>query len=102
MTTAHRRAWMRNYMATRYRRDPERYEKLKEEHRWDSFLWRVSKFLSPQYEIIMCAQYGPFFVCEELDNQESTDSTCDDSINDFDLVDKSIPLTLFRIPFEVG
>jgi hypothetical protein len=112
MTTADRRAWMRNYMATRYRRNPEKYEKLKEAHRWDSFLWRISKFLTPQYEIIMCAQYGPFFDVEEANNQESTDSTCDDGTNStFDPIDESLMLKLFKLPsppipffvgFEVG
>jgi hypothetical protein len=70
MPTAHRRQYMRDYMKE-YRQgrlrgnaagrhphsgNPDRREKLKEAHRLDSFKWRISGFLGPQYEILLCIQ----------------------------------------------
>jgi hypothetical protein len=58
MTPPHRRRWMREYMAN-YRRNPENGEELRKAHRFDSFVWRLSKSLSPRYDILMCVQHGP-------------------------------------------
>ena len=68
MPTANRRRWMRDYMneyrqgklwgdVTEHHPRPDRREKLKEAHRLDSFRWRLSKLLGPQYEIFLCIQY---------------------------------------------
>jgi hypothetical protein len=63
MPTANRRGWMRDYMKE-YRQGklrgnvagssahPSRCEELKTAHRLHSFKWRLSKPLSPQYEIL--------------------------------------------------
>ena len=70
MSTATRCRWMREYMKE-YRQgklrgaiagqqlDPDKRERLKETHRFDSFKWRLSKLLSPQYEILLCIQFYP-------------------------------------------
>jgi hypothetical protein len=73
MPTANRSRWMRDYMKE-YRQgklrgemlkghlhpgNPDRREQLKEAHRLDSFKWRLSQFLSPQYEILLGLEYGP-------------------------------------------
>jgi hypothetical protein len=57
MTTPHRRRWMRDYMSN-YRRHPEKNEALKKAHRFDSFLWRLSKCFGLQYYLLMCMEYG--------------------------------------------
>jgi hypothetical protein len=86
MPTANRRRWMRDYMKE-YRQGklrkevtgrqpqpkenplPSRREKLKEAHRLDSFKWRLSRLLGPQYEILLYVQYGPAYdVFNKADN----------------------------------
>lgn len=79
MPTANRRLWMRDYMKE-YRQgklrggrveghfqpgNPDRREKLKEAHRLDSFKWRLSKLLGPQYDLLFYVQYEP----EKWDNE---------------------------------
>jgi hypothetical protein len=70
MPTENRRRWMRHYMkeyrqgklrgdGTERHPRPDRCEKLKEAHRLNAFRWRLSKLLSPQYEIFLCRQYEP-------------------------------------------
>jgi hypothetical protein len=58
--------YMKEYRQGRLRRGiPEgsiqhkRREKLKEDHRFYSFKWRLSKLLSRQYEILLFLQYEP-------------------------------------------
>jgi hypothetical protein len=70
MSGRHSPSWMRQYMRE-YRQgklcgdiagrdpNPHRYEALKTAQRLYSFKWRLSKLLGPQYEILLCVQYGP-------------------------------------------
>ena len=39
--------------------NPARREKLNEANRLNTFKWRISKLLSPRYEILLCIQYRP-------------------------------------------
>jgi hypothetical protein len=59
-----RRDYMRDYRAGNLRRGvagkqsrSARREKLKQANRLDTFKWRLSKLLSPQYEILLCVEY---------------------------------------------
>ena len=71
MPTVHRQLWMRDYMKE-YRQgklrggrieghlqpaNPDRREKLKEDHRFDSHKWRLSKRLGPRYDLLFYVQY---------------------------------------------
>jgi hypothetical protein len=70
MTTPHRRSWMRKYMSGR-RQDPEKAKEMRTAHRFDSFIWRLSQFLSPQYDILLCEQAGPFLAFDDDSLQSS-------------------------------
>ena len=77
--TATRRRWMNNYMKD-YRQgklrgdiagqhsQPTRCAELKAAHRIHSFKSRLSKLLSPQYEILACVQYEPEYGVFQTDD----------------------------------
>jgi hypothetical protein len=78
MAATGRRRWMREFMSN-YRQNPEKREELRKAHRFDSFIWRLSKFLGPRYDILMCHQGGPFlFYDSENPSVEDTENNSDD------------------------
>jgi hypothetical protein len=110
MTTPHRRRWMREFMLD-YRRSPGKYEQLRKDHRVDSFIYRLSKLLSPRYDILMCMQYGPFLVHDisedaSLENNGGInrhEENFDDEFNDYPYPYNTFPIFLyFYIYFEPG
>jgi hypothetical protein len=48
--------------------NPAKREKLRKTQRLQSFKWRIATLLSPQYDILMCVQYGPEFRGFRADN----------------------------------
>jgi hypothetical protein len=79
MPTANRRRWMCDYMkdyrqgklrgaVPRASADPARSDELRTANRLHTFKWRISVLLGPQYEILICMQYGPEYMDFKIDD----------------------------------
>jgi hypothetical protein len=113
MPTANRRRWMRDYMKE-YRQGklrrgvvsrhlhPARVEKLKTVHRLNSFKWRLSKLLSPQYEILTCMQYLPEYGVFKTDDGLILGFDEEFCYNNNEVLDAFPVLKKFKRNFDAG